>query len=205
MRRYRLFSKPVEGDYPFFVLLECIMYDGEDLSLGKDEHDAGQLLRWLNERGCLYHIEVNRWNRPDHMEDGYTSHFHRFISYREMEMISYHRDDYDLMIYDDETATLMSLFHPQYEEIIPPEVLAARAAEAERIEKEAALIAELREKEDAENARRIAKGKEPIVSVMVPRPLNADQDVVAPPTRAWLQKVGRSISKVVFGRDHERP
>lgn len=193
MRRYRLFEKRVT-DVPVMMYLSVIMDDEEDLTIGDDEKAAGMLLRWLNERGAAYHIEVNYYEPTREKDNDKDGGLYRAMFYHhEYEIIqARRREHFDLLIYDDATAALMSLFHESFVEIIPPEVIAAREAEAKRLEAKAAEVAAQREKEDAENARRIAKGKTPIVSaieIVEGAETVVHVDEVAPPTRAWLQRV----------------
>lgn len=153
MRRYRLFEKK-PNEVPVMMYLSVIMDDEEDLTIGPEEKAAGVLLRWLNERGATYHIEVNLFE-PEIVDLGEFSFFvHSFE--RQLRQT---RNHYDLLIYDDATATLMSLFHENFVEIVPPEVIAARQAEEKRLEAEAAEIAAQRERDDAENAKRVAKAE----------------------------------------------
>lgn len=129
MRRYRLFEKK-PNEVPVMMYLSVIMDDEEDLTIGPDEKAAGVLLRWLNERGATYHIEVNLFE-PEivHFGDAFSSFVHSFERH-----LRQTRNHYDLLIYDDATATLMSLFHENFVEIVPPEVIAARQAEEKRLE-----------------------------------------------------------------------
>lgn len=142
-------------------------------------------------------------------DDDFSIFSHK-IAMREMR--DERRMHYDVLIYDDNTATLMALFHEGFEEIIPPEVLAARAAEAAAAEKEAARIAAIREQEDAANAKRVAKGLTPKSSsldpvqppsIEAPAPMHP-ADNVAPPTRDWLLKVGEGFHAVIFGKGYTK-
>ncbi len=203
MRRYRLFEKELLG-HPVMMVLSCIMDESEDLTIGHEEANARDLLKWLNERGCAYHIEVNRYDPElkmrDHENDMFLfAHTH---DYHYAQMMR--REHYDVLIYDDATATLMSMFFESYKEIIPLEVLAARAAEAAAAEAREKEIAEQRAAEDAANARRIAKGKSP----MAPKPEPVDppspKDNAAPPTRAWLENFGGAVHAAIFGKGYTK-
>ena len=187
------------------------MFDGEDLTIGNKEKVAGRLLRWLNERGCDYHIEVSEWRPPRPKHEDF--HSHKITSI----MMSMHDEDnqsklhYDVLIYDDTTATLMSLFHEGFEEIISPEVLAAREAAAKAAEKEAARIAAIRDAEDEANARRVAKGLAPKPSSLDAALLEPElaptlhpTDDASPPTRALLERIGKSLHAAIFGEGYTK-
>lgn len=202
MRRYRLFEKELLG-HPVMMVLSCIMDESEDLTIDHEEAAARDLLKWLNERGCVYHIEVNRYDPerkkrdPDDMF-GYASSLH---DYHYAQMMR--RDHYDVLIYDDATATLMSMFFERFTEIIPPEVLAARAAEKAAAEAREKAIADQRAAEDAANAKRIAKGKSPMASKFEPV-APPPEDNAAPPTRAWLMNIGDAFNAVIFGKGYTK-
>lgn len=202
MRRYRLFEKELLG-HPVMMVLSCIMDESEDLTIGHEEAAARDLLKWLNERGCDYHIEVNRYEPEIKQRDsdtifGYSSCLHDYHFAQRMR-----RDHYDVLIYDDATATLMSMFFEGFTEIVPPEVLAARAAEKAAAEAREKAIAEQRAAEDAANAKRIAKGKSPMASKFEPV-APPPEDNAAPPTRAWLMNIGGAFHAAIFGKDHKR-
>lgn len=202
MRRYRLFEKELLG-HPVMMVLSCIMDESENLTTGREEAAARDLLKWLNERGCDYHIEVNRYEPERKQRDsdgifGYSSSLHDYHSAKIMR-----RDHYDVLIYDDATATLMSMFFEDYTEIVPPEVLAARAAEAAAAEAREKQIAERRAAEGAANARRIAKDKSPMASKFEPV-ATPPEDNAAPPTRAWLMNIGGAFHAAIFGKGYTK-
>lgn len=199
MRRYRLFEKRLLG-HPAYMVLSCIMDESEDLTIDREEANARDLLKWLNERGCAYHIEFNRYEpeRKKRDRDDMFGLASGMYDYHYAQMMR--RDHYDLLIYDDATATLMSMFFEGFTEIIPPEVLEARAAEAAAAEAREKAIAEQRAAEDAANARRIAKGKSPMASKLKPgAPFAPPEDDASPPTRALLEGIGRSLHALIFG------
>lgn len=200
MRRYRLFEKELLG-HPVMMVLSCIMDESEDLTIGHEEANARDLLKWLNKRGCAYHIEVNRYDPElkmrDHENDMFLfAHTH---DYHYAQMMR--REHYDVLIYDDATATLMSMFFEGFTEIIPPEVLAARAAEKDAAEAREKAIAEQRAAEDAANAKRIAMGKSPMASKFEPV-APPPEDNAAPPTRAWLMNIGGAFHAAIFGKGY---
>lgn len=89
------------------------MCDDEDLAIGDEEKRAGALLRWLNDRGCSYHIEVGSERRSNEFHASQFGFLRTFLLY-------------DVLIYEDETATLMNFFHEDFKEIISPEDLEQR-------------------------------------------------------------------------------
>ena len=199
MRRYRLFEKELLG-HPVMMVLSCIMDESEDLTIGQEEAKARDLLKWLNERGCVYHIEVNPYEpKRERCEDMFGALSMHDYHYAQM----MRRHHYDLLVYDDATATLMSMFFEGYTEIIPPEVLAARAAEKAAAEEREKAIAEQRAAEDAANAKRIAKGKSPMASKFEPVALPSE-DNAAPPTRAWLMNIGDALNAAIFGKGYTK-
>lgn len=173
------------------------MFDGEDLTINEQERAAGRLLRWLNERGCDYHIEASEWI-PDSKPDGGLI-LSLFDMHRELEA---RRMLYDIFIYDESTAALMALFHEGFEEIISPEVLKARAAEIKAAEEEAARIGAIREAEDQANAKRVARGQAPKPSSLETPSVDESSATndASPPTRAFLERIGKSLRALASGR-----
>lgn len=186
MRKYLLLTVPYGAvDYDFEIF-ECILFDGEDLTASDGEKKAGQLLRWLNERGCDYHIE-------------------KVVHTDEMFFFDRHHGGkhyYHIFIYDDDTAALMALFHPTFVEIIPPEVILQRENEAKAAELEEARIAAIRKAEDEAHAKAVARNKKRGVALVAvssldtpelePSPKTVEDDA-SPPTRAFLENIIRFV------------
>ena len=83
-------------------LISVIMYEKENLTASREEERAAELLRWLNERGCLYHVEAWSGDNYNLMVTTPAPKGMK-LEYRTWKIAR-------VVVYDDETNTLLKMF-----------------------------------------------------------------------------------------------
>jgi hypothetical protein len=118
--RYRIHTEELRRSEPVFSTLSTIMWSktDDDLCINENERNVRKLLTWLNDSGKSYHIEIEtiepegitgipRGELIVVMASGFRGKsFETLLRY--------------ILHVDKETAVLMKLFHPTFEQLPEP-------------------------------------------------------------------------------------